>query len=579
MVLGLLVLAPLLALVPAALMDAGPDARVRLSIFPPALAVYDPFVWTCVGHGLVLGATVAISAVLVGVSLGRILAGHRSWTRALLEWLVVAPAVAPPAFLALGLLGLFPPDGPPGWRRLVDESAAWSGYPGQTWAWVVWGWSALAQGVGLVALATGNALAKVDPRREEAAALVGATPRRIWRGLTWPEVRPAVAEAAALVFILNFADPGAPLVLGLRRTPGFQIAWLAGRSGPFAQVAAMMLIVAGLSGCVWMLVRWWGGPAPSVVSGFREEEAAGLPFRSAGASPTRGGWRRSAASILVPLLVLAGWSILAWLPVVGLLRMGMVRESGALTGILALVERPVSTYLFHSAGLAALLAPAILFAAWAVPLPRVGVGPGDRKPRMAAVAMALPPLLWGVGLLAASRALHLANLATARGDDSWPLAPGLSALSAALDPRSFAGLPLLLGMGFAVIPRKLLAWRTSLGRDEVIARRVDQAILAGSGQARAYRMARRGLRTVPLRRVILWSALAATSVSPAIVLSATAEDTPAGPAVVNLADQPGDARAQAAALAVAAIAVNLAALAWARSGRAETLPVGAADLA
>src|SRR5262245_4210503 len=94
--LGLLVLAPLVALVPIAVLDAGPGSQVRLSIFPLALAVFDPFVWTCVGNGVVLGATVAIVAMLIGVRLGRLLAGGRSWTRAGLEWLVISPAVAPP---------------------------------------------------------------------------------------------------------------------------------------------------------------------------------------------------------------------------------------------------------------------------------------------------------------------------------------------------------------------------------------------------------------------------------------------------------------------------------------------------
>ena len=70
-------------------------------------------------------------------------------------------------------------------------------------------------------------------------------------------------------------------------------------------------------------------------------------------------------------------------------------------------------------------------------------------------------------------------------------------------------------------------------------------------------MARRDRRSITARRLFLWSALAATSLGPAIVLSPTTDSRPVGPGVVILADQPGDARAQAAALALAAIALNL----------------------
>ena len=39
----------------------------------------------------------------------------------------------------------------------------------------------------------------------------------------WPIVRPAAARAAGIIFLLAIVEPGAPLVLGLRRTLAFQI--------------------------------------------------------------------------------------------------------------------------------------------------------------------------------------------------------------------------------------------------------------------------------------------------------------------------------------------------------------------
>ena len=80
-VLGFLILAPALALVAAALLDVGPAATVRFSIFPLALAVYDPLVTTSLWHSVVVAAAVAVGSLVVGVSLGRIIAREPFWWR------------------------------------------------------------------------------------------------------------------------------------------------------------------------------------------------------------------------------------------------------------------------------------------------------------------------------------------------------------------------------------------------------------------------------------------------------------------------------------------------------------------
>ena len=154
MALRLIALAPLAAIVPAAMLDSAPGSRVRFSLFPLVLTAYDPFAWTCLWNGIVLAAVVSIGATFIGVRLGWILARTTFWTRPLLAALTIASAVVSPAFLALGLLQLSDGAGPPSWQRLVDESLPWAGYPGQTWPWLIWGWSALVQGVGLVVIAT-----------------------------------------------------------------------------------------------------------------------------------------------------------------------------------------------------------------------------------------------------------------------------------------------------------------------------------------------------------------------------------------------------------------------------------------
>ena len=62
---------------------------------------------------------------------------------------------------------------------------------------------------------------------------------------------------------------------------------------------------------------------------------------------------------------------------------------------------------------------------------------------------------------------------------------------------------------------------------------------------------------------LVWS-LAATNLVPALLFEPWIDGRTIAPAVVHLAAGPADARAQAAALALCAIAINLAALAVAR---------------
>ena len=96
----------------------------------------------------------------------------------------------------------------------------------------VLGWSAALDRLGLddsplaaaaVALAAAGPVERLERSWEDAARLAGASPFRIWRSLSWPMVRPSALRAAALVFLFALVEPGAPLILGLRRTLAFQI--------------------------------------------------------------------------------------------------------------------------------------------------------------------------------------------------------------------------------------------------------------------------------------------------------------------------------------------------------------------
>lgn len=66
----------------------------------------------------------------------------------------------------------------------------------------------------VVVRTVGSWWAGLDGRNADAAAVLGATPLRAFRYVTWPLLRPAVAAAAAVTFLFSFTSFGVILILG-----------------------------------------------------------------------------------------------------------------------------------------------------------------------------------------------------------------------------------------------------------------------------------------------------------------------------------------------------------------------------
>ena len=126
--------------------------------------------------------------------------------------------------------------------------------------------------------------------------------------LSWTLVRPSSTRAAAIVFVFAIADPGAPLVLGLRRTLAFQLVEAARRPDPFPQAAVWALAV-GLFGLIgWLIWRWAGGTPITM-------------YAVPSTHPRRRPHRRRSRSRSVFLL--AACAFLGWLPVAGLVKLSL----------------------------------------------------------------------------------------------------------------------------------------------------------------------------------------------------------------------------------------------------------------
>ena len=122
--------------------------------------------------------------------LGRFAFRGRSVVRAL----VTVPFVLPTVVVALAFLAVLPEGAERGWLPILVAHAFFN--------------------VAVVIRIVGTFWAGLDPRLSEAAATLGASSRRAFREVTLPVLAPALAAAAAIVFLFTFTSFGVVLILG-----------------------------------------------------------------------------------------------------------------------------------------------------------------------------------------------------------------------------------------------------------------------------------------------------------------------------------------------------------------------------
>ena len=174
----------------AAIIDRG----LRGAGDPPVDVLTDPLtrevVWFTVWQALastVLTLAIALPAAYV---LGR----YRFRGRNLVSALVVVPFVLPTVVVALAFIAILPDGVERGWAPILIAHAFFN--------------------VAVVVRIVGTYWANLDPRVSEAAATLGATPSARFREITAPLLAPALAAAAAIVFLFSFTSFGVVLVLG-----------------------------------------------------------------------------------------------------------------------------------------------------------------------------------------------------------------------------------------------------------------------------------------------------------------------------------------------------------------------------
>jgi iron(III) transport system permease protein len=241
--------------------------------FAPGLAIArltSADIWGlgCLGGGT--GCGVAVNSVLLaslvgmlstGVALVLALAVQRGQLRglgAVAKLMSVLPIVTPPFVIALALVVLF------GRTGLVTTFLSNAfGVPRTRWIYGLPGVT-IAQVLSFTPIAfmmLSGAIAAISPTLEEAAQTLRASRARVFRSVTWPLLRPALANAFLLGFVESLADFANPIVLAgnfevLSIKIFFAIAGAQNDPGRAASLAVVLLIFTLVA--FWLQQRWLG---------------------------------------------------------------------------------------------------------------------------------------------------------------------------------------------------------------------------------------------------------------------------------------------------------------------------------
>jgi thiamine transport system permease protein len=177
---------PLAAIVERGLRSDGDASALDVVLSSETEEVVWFTVWQAVASTL-LTVAVALPAAYV---LGRYAFAGRSVVRAV----VTVPFVLPTVVVALAFLALLPERLERGWVPILIAHAFFN--------------------VAVVVRIVGTFWAGIDPRVSEAASTLGAGPWRAFREVTLPLLAPALAAAAAIVFLFCSTSFGVVLVLG-----------------------------------------------------------------------------------------------------------------------------------------------------------------------------------------------------------------------------------------------------------------------------------------------------------------------------------------------------------------------------
>ncbi len=269
----LFVFVPLATILAAAVIEDGhvaPDALFRRLAAPEAWSlacVISHQGCGVVWNTLLLATLTAMLSTLIGFAFALLAARGNVRAQPAFRAMTILPLITPPFVVSLALIVLF------GRTGLVTTALwEWFGIPRSRWIYGLPGVliaQVLAQAPIAFVLLEG-AVRAIGPSLEEAAATMGARRFTVFRTVTWPLLRPALAACLLLAFVESLADFGNPLVLGgdfdvLSTRIFFAIA--GARHDPGRAAALALLLLALTFGAFALQALWLGRRRYTTVTG------------------------------------------------------------------------------------------------------------------------------------------------------------------------------------------------------------------------------------------------------------------------------------------------------------------------
>mgnify|MGYP003852649807 CR=1 FL=1 len=179
--------------------DGGGGRVLDLSGFGEVLS--QPRTWRVVGQTLAQATVGTALSVLLGLPAAYVLYRCRFPGRTVARALVTVPFVLPTVVVGVAFRSVLAPSGPLGFLGWEESFA------GIVLALVFFNYAVVVRTVG-------GLWERLDPRAEQAARSLGATPWQAFRTVTLPALGPAIASAASVVFLFCATAFGVVLVLG-----------------------------------------------------------------------------------------------------------------------------------------------------------------------------------------------------------------------------------------------------------------------------------------------------------------------------------------------------------------------------
>ena len=181
----------------------GPDAGGGFSLAAFVEVFSQPRSWRVIGQTLAQAGVGTLLSVALGLPAAFVLYRLEFRGRALLRGLATVPFVLPSVVVGVAFMALLGPGAPLAWLGLD-----------QSFTIIMLAFAFF--NVTVVARTVGGFWAQLDPRAEQAARMLGASPARVFLTVTLPKLTPALASASALIFLFCATSFGVVLVLGGR---------------------------------------------------------------------------------------------------------------------------------------------------------------------------------------------------------------------------------------------------------------------------------------------------------------------------------------------------------------------------